>query len=193
MNLFFSLSSFAIFPLANVLDLNSVIMSYKQGIIDAITELKDRNGSSSIAIKKYMMDHLPADKKWINATFLTALKNGVASGEFLKTKSSFKLSADFKKSLTKKSAPKKAAPKKDATKTTEPKKKATTPKKATAKATTKKTKSAPKKAAPKKTESKKTAPKKSAPKKESTKKAPKKKAAPKKAEPKKAEPPKPKE
>ena len=29
-------------------------MSYKSGIIAAITELKDRTGSSSIAIKKHM-------------------------------------------------------------------------------------------------------------------------------------------
>ena len=64
-------------------------MSYKQGIIDAIAALKDRNGSSSIAIKKYMMDNLPKDKKWINATFLAALKNGVTSGDFIKTKSSY--------------------------------------------------------------------------------------------------------
>ena len=53
-------------------------MSYKAGIVAAITELKDRTGSSSIAIKKHMQANLPADKKWMNATFLAALKKAVA-------------------------------------------------------------------------------------------------------------------
>ena len=61
-------------------------MSYKAGIAAAIAELKDRNGSSMIAIKKYMQANLPADKKWMNAQFLTALKSGVAAGTFLQTK-----------------------------------------------------------------------------------------------------------
>jgi histone H1/5 len=105
-------------------------MSYKEGIINAVTELKDRNGSSMIAIKKHMQEHMPKDKKWLNATFLTALKNGVAADEFVKIKASYKLSADFKKKLLKKDAPKKAAPKKAAAKKTTAKK--TTAKKATA-------------------------------------------------------------
>jgi histone H1/5 len=60
-------------------------MSYKQGIVEAIKELKDRNGSSSIAIKKNMMDKIK-DKKWKNGTFLLALKNAVSSGELIQTK-----------------------------------------------------------------------------------------------------------
>lgn len=84
-------------------------MSYKEGIINAITELKDRKGSSMIAIKKYMQDKLPKDKKWLNATFLNALKAGVAAGDFVQTKNSYKLSAEFKKKSTKKAAPKKKA------------------------------------------------------------------------------------
>ena len=79
-------------------------MSYKEGIVSAITSLKDRNGSSMIAIKKYMQDNLPKGKKWLNATFLSALKSGVAAGDFVKIKNSYKLSAEFKKKLT---APKK--------------------------------------------------------------------------------------
>ena len=56
------------------------------------------------------------DKKWLNATFLTALKNGVAAGDFVKNKNSYKLSADFKKKAAKKAAPakKKASAKKKA-------------------------------------------------------------------------------
>lgn len=61
-------------------------MSYKQGIIDAISELKDRTGSSTIAIKKVMQEKFIKDKKWQNSTFLHALKAGVASGEFLQVK-----------------------------------------------------------------------------------------------------------
>ena len=160
-------------------------MSYKEGIIAAVAELKDRTGSSIIAIKKIMQANLPKDKKWLNATFLAALKNGVAAGELVKVKSSYKLSADFKKAATKKAtaaAKPKAAPKKKTTaKKSAPKKKATTAKKTTTKAVTKKT--APKKAAKKVT--KKTAPKKAATAKATTKKT---KAAPKEAAKAKAAP-----
>ena len=89
-------------------------MSYKAGIVKAISELKDRTGSSSIAIKKHMQANLPADKKWMNATFLKALKDGVEAGDFVKVKASYKLSAAFKDKSKpkKKAAPKKTAPKK---------------------------------------------------------------------------------
>lgn len=66
-------------------------MSYKAGIADAITELKDRNGSSMIAIKKFMQAKMPADKKWMNATFLSSIKAGVASGDFVQNKVSFSI------------------------------------------------------------------------------------------------------
>jgi histone H1/5 len=107
-------------------------MSYKAGIIESIQELKDRTGSSMIAIKKLMQEKLPKDKKWMNATFLSSLKKGVADGEFVQIKNSYKLSADFKKALTKKAAPpkKKAAPKKATTTTKKTAtKKTTAPKK----------------------------------------------------------------
>lgn len=98
-------------------------MSYKAGIIAAITELNDRSGSSMIAIKKAMQDKLPKEKKWMNATFLSTLKKGVADGDFVQVKNSYKLSADFKKALAKKAAPKKkVAPKKAVTKKAAPKK-----------------------------------------------------------------------
>jgi histone H1/5 len=118
-------------------------MSYKAGIVDAIQELGDRSGSSSIAIRKVMQSKLPKGKKWQNTTYLTALKTGVANGDFVQNKNSYKLSAEYKKKLAKsaKAAPakKKAAPKKKAPATkkkttaakkkTAPKKKATTTKK----------------------------------------------------------------
>ena len=144
-------------------------MSYKEGIIKTIGELKDRNGSSMQAIKKVMQANLPQDKKWANSTFLTVLKAGVANGDFVKVKGSYKLSADLKKKLAdaakpkkpkkkvvvtkkvapkKKSAPKKTAPKKKSA----PKKKAATKKKATTKkiSTKKTTKKSPKKVTTKK-------------------------------------------
>ncbi|KAL3934089.1 MAG: hypothetical protein SGBAC_010116 [Bacillariaceae sp.] len=124
-------------------------MSYKEGIILAITELKDRNGSSMIAIKKHMQGNLPKTKKWINGTFLKVLKTGVANGEFVQIKNSYKLSPEFKKKASAKATTKKAK--------SAPKKKATAAKKAAPKKKT----AAKKKSAPKK----KTAAKKSASKK----------------------------
>ena len=105
-------------------------MSYKAGIAKAITELKDRTGSSSIAIKKHMQANLPADKKWMNATFLKALKDMVASGELVKTKASYKLSAVAKQKASSAGKPKKAPKKKVAPKKTAPKKKSAPKKKA---------------------------------------------------------------
>ncbi len=100
-------------------------MSYKAGIVAAITELKDRTGSSSIAIKKHMQANLPKDKKWLNGMFLNALKKAVADGDLMQIKSSYKLSADYKKKAAAASKPKKAPKKKAA-----PKKKTATKKKA---------------------------------------------------------------
>jgi RNA-binding protein YhbY len=65
---------------------NSIIMSYKAGIAAAIADMKERNGSSLISIKKWMQAKLPADKKWLNAQFLQALKTAVTAGELVKVK-----------------------------------------------------------------------------------------------------------
>jgi histone H1/5 len=87
-------------------------MSYREGIVAAIVTLKDRQGSSAIAIKKHMQETMPKDKKWLNATFLTALKHGVAAGDFVQVKQSYKLSADFKKNAVKAAKAKAEGPKK---------------------------------------------------------------------------------
>ena len=84
-------------------------MSYKAGIVKAIEELKDRTGSSMISIKKHMQANMPADKKWMNAMFLKALKDGVKSGDFTQVKNSYKLSADFKKKAVAATKPKKVS------------------------------------------------------------------------------------
>ena len=105
-------------------------MSYKAGIFAAVAELKDRTGSSSIAIKKHMQANLPKDKKWLNGMFLNALKKAVADGDLVQVKGSYKLSPEYKKKAAAAAKPKKpkkkAAPKKKATKKkkTAPKKKA---------------------------------------------------------------------
>ena len=92
-------------------------MSYKAGIITAITELNDRSrsGSSSAAIKKHMQANLASDKKWLNKQFLNALKKMVADGDLVQTKNSYKFSADYKKAAKKKQGgkKKKAAKKKE--------------------------------------------------------------------------------
>lgn len=106
------------------------MVSYKEGIIKALDDLKDRTGSSLPAIKKHMQASHPQDKKWANGIFLSVLKSMVASGDIVQTKGSFKLSASFKKKRT------------DALKPKKPKKKAEAPKK----------KATPKKIAPKKDE-----------------------------------------
>ena len=122
-------------------------MSYKAGIVKAIADFNDRTGSSMVAIKKHMQNALPGDKKWANTVFLSALKSGVAKGDLVQIKGSYKISPEFKKKLAaaekkatapkKKTAPKKVAPKKK----TAPKKKAAPKKKVV-----KKKKTAPKKA-----------------------------------------------
>lgn len=102
-------------------------MSYKAAIIDAIASLKDRTGSSSIAIKKVVQEKFPKDKKFVNGMFLNALKAAVEKGELVKTKGSFKLAK--KPAAPKKPAVKKAAATAAPKKKTAPKKKAAPKKK----------------------------------------------------------------
>ena len=83
-----------------------------------------------VSAKKHMQANLPADKKWMNATFLKALKDMVASGELVKTKASYKLSAVAKQKASSAGKPKKAPKKKVAPKKTAPKKKSAPKKKA---------------------------------------------------------------
>lgn len=104
-------------------------MSYKAGIVKAIEELKDRTGSSMIAIKKHMQALMPADKKWMNAMFLKALKDGVKAGDFTQVKNSYKLSPDFKKKAAAAAKPKKAPKKKVVPKKKAAPKKKSAPKK----------------------------------------------------------------
>merc|ERR1712072_1664921 len=129
----------------------------------AIKALKDRNGSSLPAIKKYIAANYKYDVVK-NARFINkALKGMSEKGVLTKVKGSFKLSAKAKEE--------KKPKKPKAKKAKSPKKKAA--------AKTKKAKT-PKKPAAKKPAAKKPAAKKPAAKKAAKKASPKKKAAPKK-------------
>ncbi|ODV87587.1 hypothetical protein CANARDRAFT_174618 [[Candida] arabinofermentans NRRL YB-2248] len=149
--------------------------SYKDLIADAIKTLKERNGSSRQAIKKYIAANFSAPTTNFDSQFNLAIKRGVTTGLFIQPKGPsgpVKLNKAIpeKKVVAK---PKKAPVAKKAT--------PAAPKKAAAKKATPVKKAAPKKVAPKKKTAvvKKAAPaKKAAPKKKA---APAKKAAPKKA------------
>ncbi|KAG0055876.1 hypothetical protein BGZ83_007165 [Gryganskiella cystojenkinii] len=161
--------------------------TYKEMIIAALLHLKDRNGSSRQALKKYIAGNYKVGEQ-SDLHVNVAIKRGVETGDFLQPKGQsgpIKLAKKepkkkvvkekkAKKPATKKAAPKKAAVKKDGTKAAP--KKATAVKKATKKASEKKSTGekakAPKKAAaPKEKKAKSAAPKKAAASKEKKPKA----------------------
>jgi hypothetical protein len=83
-------------------------ISYVQLVHEAIGGMKDRTGSSQIAIQKYIIANhpeVPADK--LKQRLLHTLKAGVTHKRFIKVKASFKLHPDLKK---KKKTPKKKKP-----------------------------------------------------------------------------------
>ncbi|GMG22249.1 unnamed protein product [Ambrosiozyma monospora] len=164
----------------------TVKKSYKDLIIGAIQTLKERNGSSRQAVKKYIQANADVNGSNFDGQFNLAIKRGVAAGYFVQPKGpsgpikldkSHKTFVDAtkakkaaaKKAAAPKKAPKKAVGTKPATaKKAAPKKAATTTATATATKKTTTTKAAPKKAAPKKAAATKKA--------TTTKAAPKKKA-----------------
>lgn len=84
-------------------------ISYMALVQEAIEKMKDRTGSSQIAIQKYISSNhpeLPADK--IKQRLLHTLKTGCANKRFIKVKCSFKIHPDAKKKK-KKAVKKKAA------------------------------------------------------------------------------------
>jgi linker histone H1 and H5 family len=87
-------------------------MSYYEKLTDAILALKERNGSSSAAIKKY----IEANNKGLDFQqhqLRAALKRGVESGKLVQVKMSYKIAPTEKANLvkSKKSAGKTAAAK----------------------------------------------------------------------------------
>ncbi|TGO25753.1 hypothetical protein BPAE_0073g00190 [Botrytis paeoniae] len=125
--------------------------SYQDMIIDAIINLKERNGSSRIQLKKYLKanNKINAGDSMFDSLFNRALKNGVAKEVFIMPKGSsgtVKLAPKAKKAPAEK-APKKATEKKAAVKKTVVKKATATKEKKPTDATATKEKKA---AAPKK-------------------------------------------
>nr|XP_029709456.1 histone H1-like [Aedes albopictus] len=85
-------------------------------VVAAIKTLKERNGSSLQAIKKYIAANYKCDVAKLAPILKKALKNGVEKGKFVQTKGtgasgSFKLKAEAKKAAGEKK-PKKAGEKK---------------------------------------------------------------------------------
>ncbi|KAI5965017.1 hypothetical protein KGF57_000810 [Candida theae] len=143
--------------------------SYKDMIKEAIANLKDRNGSSRQALKKYVQSNNNIKAANFDSLFNTALKKGVDTGVFLQPKGPAglvklnKKAAALKESKAKKEVKKpakkssatagpKKVTKKTPAKSTTTKAAATTTKKAAAKSATKAKPAAAKKekAAPKK-------------------------------------------
>jgi histone H1/5 len=94
--------------------------------LQAILAMKDRNGSSLPAIKKYFKDNFPTSSN--EPALKAALKHGVSKGVFVKVKASYKVSQDAKKAPKKKAATaKKPAAKKPEAAAAEPAKKTAAP------------------------------------------------------------------
>merc|ERR1712242_348883 len=117
-------------------------------IAAAIKALKERNGSSLAAIKKYIAANYKVDVVKIKHFITKALKKGVENKSIIKVKASYKLAKEEKKPKAKKPKAKKPKAKKPAKKAAKPAAKKPAAKKA--KATPKAAKPAAKKAAPKK-------------------------------------------
>ncbi|QPG73897.1 hypothetical protein FOA43_001212 [Brettanomyces nanus] len=116
--------------------------TYKDMIISAVTNLKERNGSSRQALKKYIQTKFDVNTTNFDSQFNMAIKRGVSSDSFVQPKGpsgpvklnkavvgTKKITAIKKAASKKKPAPKKAAA---AAKKSAPKKKVSTkaPKKA---------------------------------------------------------------
>ncbi|KAG0301843.1 hypothetical protein BGZ97_002587, partial [Linnemannia gamsii] len=115
--------------------------TYKEMIIAALVHLKERNGSSRQALKKYILGNYKVGEN-SDQHFNAAIKRGVEAGDFTQPKGQsgpVKLAKKepkkkvvkekkepkekkAKKPVAKKAAPKKAVAKKDATKKAAPKK-----------------------------------------------------------------------
>ena len=144
-------------------------------VVAAVTNLKERKGSSLHAIKKYVGANYKVDMEKIAPFIRRALKTGVASGKLVQTKASYKLGT---KPKAEKKAKKPKTPKKPKAKKPKAKKPKAATKKPKAKKPKSKTPQKAKKAPAKKPKAAKKTPAKKAPAKKAKK--PAKKAAPKK-------------
>merc|ERR1719183_2938672 len=90
-------------------------MTYYEMIKTAVVALKDRTGSSSAAIKSYIVAN-NKDIAFKQHLLRAALKKGVETGKLVQVKASYKLSAEEKKTTKKKPVAKIPATKKTAVK-----------------------------------------------------------------------------
>ena len=75
----------------------SASMTYVQLVHDAIVAMKDRTGSSQIAIQKYILGkHPELECPHFKSRVNQAVKTGVKNERFQKIKASYKISADYK-------------------------------------------------------------------------------------------------
>jgi hypothetical protein len=63
----------------------TAVQLYRDAIIDAVAELKDRKGSSLVAIQRVMKGKHP-DKQWRLVAFHKAIKFGIEHGYFIRIK-----------------------------------------------------------------------------------------------------------
>ena len=146
--------------------------TYNTMIANAILGLKARGGASRPALKKYILENnkdISLDA--FERSLRTAIKKGVASGELVQIKQSFKLSDAAKAAAKKALKPKKPKVVKKKVVKKKTIKKKTTKKKTTAKKPSTKKKTTKKKAGAKKKTTKKTGAKKKTTKKKAAKKA----------------------
>eukprot|EP00980_Cylindrotheca_fusiformis_P010674 scaffold2381_cov128-Cylindrotheca_fusiformis.AAC.15 len=74
--------------------------TYVQMVTDAIVSLRDRTGSSQVAIKKYLLANNPGvTPEKLKQNLNKALKTGIKSNRFVKVKASFKIHPEFRKKM----------------------------------------------------------------------------------------------
>ncbi|KAG7367132.1 linker histone H1 and H5 family protein [Nitzschia inconspicua] len=89
---------------------SSSSIPFTQLVQDAIINMKDRTGSSQIAIQKWILgNHPEIDPQKLKQRLLVTLKNGLKTKRLIKVKASYKINPGFQKKKTEKTKKKKAA------------------------------------------------------------------------------------
>jgi hypothetical protein len=86
---------------------------WNQMIVEAIVALKDRTGSSNVAVKKWIVAQYPAaDNERLKTNLNKGLKSGISGKRLIRNKASFKIHPEFKKKMKAKQSTKAKAKKK---------------------------------------------------------------------------------
>jgi linker histone H1 and H5 family/Williams-Beuren syndrome DDT (WSD), D-TOX E motif len=89
---------------------SSAAIPFTQLVQDAILAMKDRTGSSQIAIQKWILgNHPDIDPQKLKQRLLVTLKNGLKTKRLIKFKASYKMNPAFMRKKTDKTKKKKAA------------------------------------------------------------------------------------